>query len=129
MDDQVQEQMIDGGEELLGWLRGAVESSGEFAAEQAPLLAQEIVRWGIWLPAGIVLVCLLLQMACLVLARKAYSRYLETKDVNGCPFCFMMMLGALGVILLIPILTNTFRAFKPIIAPHLYIIERIAELL
>lgn len=60
-------------EEVFGWLREAKDA----AIEQAPLLANEIVQWGIWHNVVDAVSSLLLMVALLYVARFTWVKAAE----------------------------------------------------
>ena len=127
MNEKVEQLIIDTGEELLSWM----QSAEEFTIEQAPLLAQEIVSWGIWFYGiGAVLWAALSailyiggMLARTLITNEDSGSYAMDRNFSLFGICIASALPLVGVISCAAI------ALKAAIAPRLYIIEQIGKLL
>lgn len=133
MNDELQGKLA----EILGSLstqvQQATDASVDFAKEQLPLVAKEIVAWAIWSNAIAASLCLVGAVACGLLcflawrlAERAYK-----KDSNSEEDFFWGMAGLaaaiVGVFLLIFSAARVSGIVKPIVAPRVYLIEWCAE--
>ena len=118
---QVTELNIEQASQLvLGWL----QSGGEAVAEQAPMLAEEIIRMGIYgnLIAGIasLVIGLVLLGVGAYLFRNEKSEAAEIFGVLG------FVTGA-SFVLASPF--YLYAIVKPVLAPRLYVLEELAKML
>lgn len=113
--------------EVLGW----VKEAKEFATEQAPLLAQEIVTYGIL--ANAVSVCLgavvLTTGSVLVLRLLKHGKQWEGNDKEGTIIGHVF--GGIGCVVIGSTITfgSLFPMLQAIVAPRLYVIKYLSELL
>lgn len=135
MDNQIEDLMLEGGEELLSWLR----TSGEFAVEQAPLLAEEIVWYGIFYNGSILLFTLVSFVLCVSLSyrmgrhKDAWPEMKHGGHNIGPRGGFCLGFAAIAFVVAVAFLaggtTGVLPDFcKALVAPRLYIIEQIAGL-
>jgi hypothetical protein len=121
---------------ILEWLRSSTQSAGDFAITQAPLAAQEFIRWeivGHGITAGLYLICGIAMLICGILG----LRYLMSDKMNwekgpnggfavsavGCILGFAAMVGVLpsGI-------SEAKQSIKAYVAPRVVIIEKISDL-
>lgn len=129
MNDKAEQLIIDAGEKVLAYL----EATEEFAVEQAPLLAQEIVRWGVWWH-GLAAVGLF-TIPLISLAFMAWTIWNPgvrswANGEDNAPYLFHVVTVVVGISL--PFGWGLFHfceVLKAVIAPRLYIIEQIGGLL
>ena len=111
--------------ELLEYVKQAVD----FGKDQAPLVAQEMLRYGevcAWLYLGI---AVLLFVAAFFLIRYGRDRAFDPEDEAFMP-TFTCVVGGAGVIAgTIVIFVNVFVLIQIHTAPRLYILEQIKELM
>lgn len=129
MNEQAQQLITDAGVKVLEYL----EATEGFAAEQAPLLAQEIVRYGILNSS---LQIAFFAVTAPVLLYMAY-RFGTSKGAwdadSSVKGVACIVLGGFGVVLaLVGLIICSAEAVpnlcKALIAPRLYIIEQISNL-
>ena len=128
MNEQVQQLVTDAGEKVLAWL----DATEGFAIEQAPLLAQEIVRFGLWHHGISAVACLGMVLGSFLFAGLSFTkrpREFLIKHIDGMGYMFLTLL-------LFPIGVGGFLGsehvaefLKAAIAPRLYILEQIGGLL
>lgn len=110
--------------EILDWLR----ISKDFVADQAPLLVQEVLYWGVVSSALWLVVSILVVIAMSFLIRKSYLRWRNdsemTIDAVTIPFCSITLLT-----FLIIGLANLSVFVKVLVAPRLYLIEQLRHLI
>ena len=127
MNERAERLITEAGEELLSWM----QSAEGFAVEQAPLLAQEIVRWGVWSHAAAVLVCCF--FLCLIWGFRPFIRNVIKKEQTT--WDYLDELAIFGIALFISIIpviilsVNASVALKVLIAPRLYIMEQLGGML
>lgn len=130
MNDELQQKLNESGAELIDWLKSAAENGGEFVAEQAPLLAAEIVAWHFWSS-----ICLAGLFVCLgaVLAMGAYASYRFWKSApSGYEGCDQTALSATVGLLCAAFAAasiigggglHAYEAVKAAVAPRIVLIE------
>lgn len=122
-----------------------LNATEEFVTEQAPLLAQEIIRHGIWwnlivalfwsIPLIIIIIIgykLLIQLAQRYKNCNAEPRvrpYIDGEDTVG--LCALIIVVSILLCLypIIAVCSYTGDGIKALIAPRLYILEEIGKLL
>lgn len=137
MDPKVNEQLA----ELLAFVKKGAEATTDFAVEQAPLVAREIVAWTFWqavvmMAFGVVM--LAAAAVCVKIARKVHTneasyyedfgrRYMN----DGAVFLIIALCAAAIVTTVggaIQIGTYTPDAIKAVAAPRLVIIDYIGKI-
>lgn len=108
--------------EILEWAKGAKE----FVSEQAPELVREILAWGFWSSAIVAIVCAILVPVLLVLAYKLGKDSLERET----PLAFFscMVLSISCFLCTIALSMNAYQAFYVSIAPRMYLLECLRDL-
>ena len=111
--------------EVLGWLK----DGREFIGEQAPLLAQEVVRYGVIsnaiglvLGVGLGIGAAYMLRAC---ARVPRDHWGDRPDSAIIGMAASVILGVVG---LVAIIVSTDATCQAIFAPRLYILNKLAEL-
>lgn len=126
MNEKAQELINQAGEKVLAYL----EATEGFAMEQAPLLAQEVLSWGLWYYSsgfiGWVALSILLFVAGNVFRQAILdpidTHYQADKDL------FMVAIIAVAALPLTGALACMTLVVKILVAPRLYIIEQIGRL-
>lgn len=132
MDEEAQELVKKAGEKVLAYL----ESTEGFVAEQAPMLAQEIVRYGIWSNGIVAFTTLGIVVAYILVTRKFIPRAMQMvkdeKEEEIIPFVlmlgFMVFGGIASSFLLYNGIGSMNLAMKAIIAPRYYLLEVIGNI-
>lgn len=123
MNDELQAKLNESGAELIDWLRGVAEKGGEFVAEQAPLLAEEIVAWHFW--SSVFMAVVLLLGAAFVFcvsaviwfkARRVFWDDYGPEPVLILPFIVVSLLLVFAA-------SNCYEAVKASVAPRIVLIE------
>lgn len=113
--------------EVLDWLRGAAEKGADFVTTQAPLVAQEWVRWE--LVSGIYWI--VLGLLGIYLGYSAFRwgapRYKPTGDV-GLADVALVFGPIVALACLIPLCCGSNQALKAAVAPRVVVMEKIAEM-
>lgn len=123
LDNELKQRLIDSLDKVEEWVR-----AGEgFAKEQAPLVVQDIVNWGVWGYGVMAIAAAVGIVACLVVAyisfKKSYDRY----DVDG--WFIVAMIASVATILLSTSLTFTIQVtLKASITPRVYVLEQLGVL-
>ena len=107
--------------ELLEYLK----AGGEFIGEQAPLLFEDIIRWGIysrlpWLLVGCV-------FAFFGWRLRMWANTFDFRDMDSYRWSVVCWVGIFSISTLI-FTMNLFYMLKPLVAPRLYLIETLADL-
>jgi len=122
--------------ERMGWIRESVEAGAEagsgFIYEQAPLYIQELIRFQIVYTAFKMAIVLLVVVACIKMIRFVKPAY--EKWGNNDPFCYFCPL--ILCVVVSAILTGAALVWaspgdglKALIAPRVYVVEKITEIL
>lgn len=130
---QVPDPVVEQIRSSMSTLLEYVEAGAEFAAEQAPLVAQELIAWGFWDGVvGAVSSALVLMFGSYFFVKFSIglSRAIKEDDDDG---MFMNVLGLLPIVILwffaaCRLLCNVSTIIKASVAPRVYLIEKIAEL-
>lgn len=154
MDTQLADRVDENLAELMTWLTETIKSSDGFVREQAPLVAQEIVRWGIfeaaalgvvWIAAGILAwwILLMASRACKTAAAEYAADALQAEEdrkhssakdaTDSAEVCTVgkviawLLAWAAGFAGLVTGVCMLVGMIKPIVAPRLYIIDWITK--
>lgn len=120
---ETDQKLAESVETVLAWM----EQGKDFATEQAPLLAQEIIRYEIFLSlflGGLMLVALL---ASCWMAWQIKKRWKEVYDNDLEPLLFVP--AVIGGASFFSVVVNTAHLIRAIIAPRLVIIDALKDLL
>lgn len=122
MNKELQDRLI----EYLGSLDGAVRQAGGFVAEQAPLVAQEWIRYEFWSNA---IQCVVLLVAGLVLLTAGLLFLRRQFRDHDNPWFLGTLVGLAIAAPLLCVGSNCgIDALKAKIAPRVVVLEKIAEL-
>lgn len=120
-------------QELLQYLKDTIRSGEAFVLEQAPLVAQEILTWGILVSS----VGLVLGIGVLVLAFTLHLIGLEEKEgsrlredlyeVNGGGW--MLIVSIISILGFITSIIHFMQLMKVLFAPRLYLIDAITKMI
>lgn len=120
------------GAELVQWMTDAAKSGGDFVAEQAPQLAQEIVAWHFWsnvFTAALVSVVLLpIALAAGGICYRETKRTYPHGDGSGAVLSGIVSLIAISIVTL-TVGFNGYEAVKAAVAPRLIVIEYAGKVL
>lgn len=123
MDPKVNEQLA----ELLAFVKKGAEATTDFAVEQAPLVAREIVAWTFWEAlAGCFfgVLCAAAALWCGKLAR----RWANCRDVGEEIMFPVVGAAAAGIVSVVVLTVNAPNAIKAAVAPRLVIIDYIGKI-
>ena len=108
-----------------------VKATKEFAVEQAPIVIQEILKWGLVIELFQFIISLMLLIAGIIMLKKSFKDdWYKKADVNYSVGHFFAIMGA-WIIFTIGVLTSVIEILDPIkviVAPRLYLIEYFAHL-
>lgn len=114
--------------ELLDWAK----AGKEIVAEQVPLLVQEIIRWGFAEAVLYMLLGAVIFLCARYLMNKWYTRpeggFWRSWDEGPGPLFAWIGIGAGYVIGFLMFFTSLFTAVKCLVAPRVYLIEYLANL-
>ena len=121
-------------DELIGYLTDTLKSSGEFVKEQAPDIAQQILAYGLYERIiSIVIAALVLSVAWLILPKRLGPWKAEYKASGYRDFpkhvCGKAVLTAGSVFGALSIFLNTLGIVKITVAPKLYLLSYLADML
>lgn len=138
MDEKIQESLAS----ILEFIEQGVETGASFAAEQTPLVIQEILRWGIieaifgivsWAIffGGLVVFFRIMRNT---LIGKEYPETPEWKeDMSDSQFCWIVLTSWVpticGFVYLLPTTIYLLRIIKILMTPRLYLITEIGRIL
>lgn len=138
MKQELQEKLEESGVELISWLETTAKSTEGFMVEQAPLLIQEVLLYYTWyygIFTGLGVLLVLFGVFSVYCGIKKTER-LETKnngmfdseppmsDQEFCVVGVFFILAGTGVTLY-----NTLILLKVILAPRLFLLEQLSEIL
>lgn len=130
MDNELKDRLVASVDKITEW----VEAGGDFVAEQAPLIAKEIVAWGIAgaiVRGGIFLsILLIVQWGCWYV-RKLIDKGRLFNDVGSDdPIRFFTwVFQFVSPLLLIGVAVDIYTLVYIWVAPRLYILEELSRLL
>lgn len=117
------------GEQLLDWLR----NGGDFVKDQAPLVCQEIVKFGQFYHTLFLIILAPLTVALCVIGKKIFNKYKETqhyKKIMDEPYSIVSVFSFIGALISFTfIIVNIYWLAMTIYAPRLYLINELKELL
>lgn len=132
LNEQLQQRLVS----VIDYLGESTKKAADFTVEQAPLVAQEIVRWGIYSHLIIAGICLLIGLLLLIPSRIGFSKHKSryairvendrqgTHDSYNNDWLILAIIPLVAsVAMLIPVSINLYHAVKPAIAPRVYLIE------
>jgi len=112
--------------DTLVWLREVASSSGDWVTTQAPLAAQELIRWQIYSNLGIVAVCFVITVIGILYARRIWRKKVRTDSEEVLGF----MIPAALVILIAPFAVfGMHEAGKAYFAPRIVILETMGKMI
>ena len=124
--DKLEQIGVAGLERISQW----VERAEAFADEQAPLVVQEIITWGFWSNTTLATGLLMLTALCGITAYLLINRSLkEHKEDDFFLFVIGIVVIIGGVVSLIFGLFYSYMTFYVAVAPRLYVIEQLRELM
>ncbi len=117
---------------ILTFLDQGIRATTDFAVDQAPDVAQQIIAWAIYSNLIASILCTLGAFACFYLMRKAIIKLTRAKlsfDAEGGFQILAGVSGFAGGLCLTFSICSLFGFLKPLIAPKLFLIEYVAALL
>jgi len=125
--DPVKERLIESLDKIQQW----VESTEEFVIEQAPLVAQEILRMGRIQSVYEVVAWALVAVVSFFVCRKCIRSVTADPDSDAAPFYGVgaVLIGLVSGAASFAVLCSIQSALTPWFAPRLYILQEIGKLL
>jgi len=115
-------------EKTLYWL----ESAGTFVADQIPIFVQEVLAWAFWESIFFATICLLVVIVDIIgaiqLGKKILWKEEVTYRMDGFNF-FLSVLSFLPVLFIIGVFGRIADIIKVLVAPRLFLLEYVKELL
>lgn len=125
MNDKVNEQLAD----LLAFVKAGAEKTTDFAVEQAPLVAREIVAWQFWSALVTVVMAAALLVAIWTFSLRIWRKATEEdKSDSDSVVMYWIVVLTVSLVLVIPMLLNFPTVIKSIVAPRLVVIDYIGRL-
>lgn len=120
-------------DQLKQYLKEFVETlkqGGEFAQEQLPLFVKEYLTWGFWEAIVLSIVFLLFTIGGLVLGKYIYKKLKENDPFDEFGYVFGIVISCFASICaFIGMVTHIMTAIKITVAPRVYLIENLMNLL
>jgi len=112
--------------EVLNWL----QNTAGFVAEQAPLLAQEIIRWGIAEGIVAVSICAIVELVVLLANRYSVCKLHGTVRCaeDDVVFTNIVTIVTMGIVL-VPAIAFTMQIAQAVVTPRLFLIEELSKLI
>lgn len=126
MNEELQAKMI----KYFGGLENAVEKTMDFTVEQAPLVVQDIITWGIVSSLITVALLILLIVVSRFLIKKLVAIVVEGVQEEDKKFAAVAIWGIYCVLAAIPTtisIQESLTAAKAYFAPRLYVLEEIKD--
>lgn len=126
MNDEAKQQILERASEIMNYVATGIEKGGSFAVEQAPLVAQEIIWWGI--ASG--LLWMAFSAMCIAAIYWGIKKVIALDITDEPHGFFMCFFGGIGAMILAAVFANNvFQVAKASVAPRLYILEQLKGLL
>ena len=149
MNEEIETQVLNNIDELLGFIKTGAQQAGDFVAEQTPLLVQEILKFNLYenLIYLFFIYSIFTLLFYLTFIREYKWEYVENKKTKnrknkiwgevfedgsdnafgvGMGLTFPIVISTIVLLCNIPIIIES---VKIVIAPRLYLIEYISELI
>lgn len=115
--------------ELLEWAK----AGKDFVAEQMPLLVQEIIKWGFaeaicWMIVAIALFLIGLYFRGKLRAQEKNSPWRSFDEGGPLPLFAWLGIGGVWFVSFLMFFGNLFTAVKTVVAPRVYLIEYLANI-
>lgn len=137
MTHELQQRLLEHSDKVTAWVEQAAGKGGDFVAEQAPLVAQEIVNLHFWGAAAFLVVWVALGTIGLVAARKLFkfgekagaSADYNVRQEQG-PAVLLSIVIALASIVALSIVgyTQVYAMVEAVFAPRLLILTELAKI-
>lgn len=150
MDEETQEMINNNLQEIILWTKESAKATSDFVTEQAPLVVQEMIAWGIFengfyaaLYGVLGLACIIMVVFCIKRFRRQIQKINSSqKDCNCNDYeycenckdniaCMYMVIGSISGIaslfLLIACIDNFMTCMYIYFAPRLYILDELSR--
>lgn len=117
---------------VLDYIGDVAKGATDFTAEQAPLVAREVVMWGVW-SNTILAVGLFLAVVPLLLLAKKSGKACKTLIDENSEMCVpvgvatAILIGGAVACTCVAAFSATPKAIKASVAPRLYLVEWVKE--
>lgn len=125
MNEELQDRIA----KYLDALEMSATNAGQFAIEQAPLVAQEYLAWCFY--SALVVAVALLAAGSLGLGATFFAcrRYVKGKDITDCPEIMLSIIPTLiSACMVTASVERAAAALKVAVAPRVVLLEKVAEL-
>lgn len=132
MNDQLESQLVESASRLIGWAEGA----GAFVNEQAPMIADEVIRLGMMSRIPWAACIVLFAVAACFCVRLAFSTSRQLRFATepayveelGNTYWFAFIGSVVLSVLILAMLCEISWALEPYIAPRLYLLRQLRQL-
>lgn len=108
-------------------LEDSVKAGSDFAAEQLPLLAQEIINWYLWSSVFLAVCFFVIAGIFLCVTKGLYNTAEESGKAEDQGA--VLISGAVVIVSLVNAMTHSYSAVYALVAPRLVILDKISELI
>lgn len=126
MNEQLKVLLNQFGIDLINKVQTGIELGTQFLGKELPLVAQEIINWGIARSIFYTSMWFVITLAFCVLA--AVCWYLADRESEGDWFVGSIVLYLCGLVSLLVTFYNAFFIVKIAIAPRVYLIEQLLKM-
>lgn len=111
-------------QKIMGW----IEATETLVVEQAPPMAEELLAWGYFHSAAVMVVCAAVLIISAAVARKGHKGLKETDRFDD-QYLLMAVSGTvIALASTLFFMINLFQLLKVAAAPRLYILQELARL-
>ena len=126
MNPEIETQIVESWDAISAW----AQKGGDFVAEQAPLVAWEIVAYGRAINTALFALCVIAMIAIVVIWWRVKSRFGEG-DIDDCldtmvPLTIALCVPAFPLVFVA--VSSSDNMLKSWFAPRLYVLEYVADL-
>lgn len=126
MNDELNKRLLEGFDKAQEY----VKAGGDFVAEQAPLVVQEVLRWGLSSHIFWALLCVGFCVAIPLVYRWGYNFCKRHDAVDEMMVAVTFILSSIGeIIFTISCLYHLYMIVYILVAPRLYILETLAAII
>lgn len=123
-----QERLLQNANSILEWVGSKAESTIDFAAKEAPYVAQEIVNWRLIINAVPAVAAVLVAIGAAIALKQFIKHYKTAERGNKEGWGTGIVLSCIAIVVSLGVTASTTAfALKSIYAPRLVIIEYIKD--